>query len=89
MLPGTGILINNSNPQYPVVEAAPGYLDTVIVDFPVPSDTWTITHDLNCYPSVTVVDSSGDVVEGSIQYISSDELVVTFSAPFSGVAYLN
>lgn len=55
----------------------------------VASDTWTIVHNLAKYPSVTVVDSAGDEVEGSVNYISANQLTVTFSAPFSGKAYLN
>jgi hypothetical protein len=53
------------------------------------SDTWTITHNLSKYPSVTVVDTAGDEVEGAVNYISANQLVVTFSAAFSGKAYLN
>ena len=31
---------------------------------PLPSATWVITHNLNCYPSVTVIDSGNSQVEG-------------------------
>ena len=55
----------------------------------VPDDVWTINHPLGKYPSVTVVDSSNRVVEGSVEYVSSDTVTVTFSAGFSGLAYLN
>jgi hypothetical protein len=55
----------------------------------VPSSTWTITHNLGKKPSVSVVDSADTKVYGSITYTSTDTLVVTFSAPFSGKAYLN
>tara|TARA_B110000858_G_scaffold186205_1_gene229123 strand:+ start:1577 stop:2119 length:543 start_codon:yes stop_codon:yes gene_type:complete len=53
------------------------------------SDTWTITHNLGSYPSVTVVDSANTVVVGNVDYISSQQLVVTFNASFSGCAFLN
>ncbi len=55
----------------------------------VASDTWEINHSLNKYPSVTIVDTSGNLVVGSVHYISISKIVVKFSAPFSGVAYLN
>lgn len=55
----------------------------------VASDIWEITHSLNKYPSVTIVDTSGNLVIGSVHYISTSKIVVKFSAPFSGVAYLN
>jgi len=55
----------------------------------VPSATWTVTHNLNRYPSVTVVDSAGSVVIGAVSYVSPDVVSIEFSAGFSGAAYLN
>ena len=55
----------------------------------VASDIWEINHSLNKYPSVTIVDTSGNLVVGSVHYISTSKIVVKFSAPFAGVAYLN
>ena len=55
----------------------------------VPSSSWVINHGLNKYPSVTVVNESKEVMIGSIQYIDKDNITITFSAPFSGYAYLN
>lgn len=54
-----------------------------------PSGTWEITHNLNRYPSVTVVDSAGTQVVGDVTYIDRNNLKVVFSAEFSGTAYLN
>ena len=54
-----------------------------------PDSVWDITHDLDKYPSVTIVDSAGSVVIGDITYTSKSALTVTFSAAFSGKAYLN
>ena len=55
----------------------------------IPSATWSITHNLGKFPSVTVVDSAGSTVEGGIQYISNNEIEITFVGAFSGKAYLN
>lgn len=52
------------------------------------SDTWSITHSLGGYPSVTVVNSTGTVVVGTVTYISTSEIQIEFTAPFSGTAYL-
>ena len=52
------------------------------------SAVWTITHALGGYPSVTVVDSSKTVVFGEISYTSMSQVVVNFTAAFSGYAYL-
>jgi len=54
-----------------------------------PSALWTIKHGLGKNPSVTVLDTAGDEVEGITEYLGLDELTITFSAPFSGEAYLN
>ena len=53
------------------------------------SDTWTIVHNLNKYPSVTIVDSANDEVEGNVNHMSKTQLVITYSSPFSGKAFLN
>ena len=53
------------------------------------SALWTITHNLGKRPSCQVFDSAGDEVEGNIRQLTNNSLQITFSAPFSGVAYLN
>lgn len=53
------------------------------------SATWTINHNLNKKPSVTVVDSIDNVVYGDINYITANSLTITFSGGFTGKAYLN
>lgn len=53
------------------------------------SATWNIAHNLNKYPSVTVVDSGNNVVIGDIQYSDLNNLVVTFTGGVTGKAYLN
>lgn len=55
----------------------------------VSSDVWTINHSLGFYPNVTVVDSAGTIVEGEINYLTTNALVLNFSAAFSGNAYLS
>lgn len=53
------------------------------------SDTWTIQHNLNKYPSVTVIDSSNSVVDGDITYIDTNNLTIKFKGGFKGKATLN
>lgn len=55
----------------------------------IASASWSITHNLNKYPSVTVVDSANSVVLGDISYDSPNAITLTFSGIFSGKAYLN
>lgn len=53
------------------------------------ASVWTIVHNLDFQPNVTVVDSAGSEVEGDIEYVSGSTVQVTFSAAFGGVAYLS
>jgi hypothetical protein len=53
------------------------------------SDTWTIAHNLNFYPNVSVFDSAGTMVEGSVTHTDDTQLTITFSATISGKAYLS
>lgn len=55
----------------------------------VSADSWTIQHNMGKYPSVTVVDSAGTQVNGIVEYSSENTVKVSFTAPFSGTAYLN
>lgn len=55
----------------------------------VPSDTWTVNHGLNKYPSVVVIDNSGTHIEGTLQYVTTNQVVITFATPISGIAQLN
>ena len=55
----------------------------------LPSATWTIIHNLGKYPAVTVIDSANTVVEGAIVYTDINNIIISFSAPFSGTAIIN
>jgi len=59
------------------------------------SSTWTINHDLEKYPSVTVVtETTNEVMFGEVTYIDNNNLQVKFTKktiPYAikGKAYLN
>ena len=55
----------------------------------VPSDTWTIEHNLDKFPSVSVVDTANTQVFTIAEYIDTNTLILTFSAAFAGKAYMN
>lgn len=55
----------------------------------VPSDTWTITHNLGFFPNVSVVDSSGRKVEGDVEYVDINTIEISFIGGFAGEAYLS
>lgn len=56
----------------------------------IPSDTWVINHNLNKKPSITVVDSAGNVqIPDEAKVVDKNTVIVKFIAAFAGEAYLN
>lgn len=53
-----------------------------------PASQWTIAHGLNGYPLINVVDSAGTQIFGDVTYPSNSQVIISFTAPFSGVASL-
>jgi len=60
-----------------------------IHDQGVSSALWTIAHLLDKRPSVSVIDSAGNVVIGEVTHTDSNNLTIEFNAGFSGQAYIN
>lgn len=75
-------------PGMPILREIIGH-STYIHDQDVPASTWTINHNLNTYPSVTIVDSAGTCVFGAVRYANANTIICSFSGAFSGKAYLN
>ena len=55
----------------------------------VASNVWTVNHNLNKYPSVTVVDSAENVVVTEVDYVDKNTLTITMKGASKGKAYLN
>ena len=53
------------------------------------STTWNIQHNLNKFPSVSVVNNNNVLMYGETTYVDTNNLTINFSAGFSGKAYLN
>lgn len=53
-----------------------------------PSALWTIQHNLNKYPNVTITDSAGSVVWGDVKHTSLNTTEISFSSAFAGKATL-
>lgn len=75
------VVVRSTSPTYSTVRR---YVHTQ----GVASIEWVITHALGGRPSVTVVDSAGTVVIGEVQYDSDTQVTISFTAAFSGYAYL-
>jgi len=63
--------------------------DTFVYNQASASTSWVITHNLDKYPSVTVVDTGGTVIIGAVSYDGPNKVILNFTSPFSGKAYLN
>lgn len=53
------------------------------------STTWAVNHGLEKKPSVSIADSSDNVIYGEVTYTDLNNLTITLSAPTSGKAYIN
>ena len=54
-----------------------------------PNTIWNVVHNLDKYPSVTVVDSGNSVVIPNVAYVDADVVQLTFGSATSGKAYVN
>lgn len=52
------------------------------------SAIWTINHNLGGQPVAVVLDSAGTQCEGTFSYPSTNQMIITFTAAFSGTAYV-
>lgn len=55
----------------------------------IASAVWTVQHNLNKYPSVTVVDSANNVIFPNVEYIDENTIRITMIGASKGRAYLN
>lgn len=62
---------------------------TYVHDQILSSQIWTVNHNLGKYPSIMIINSAGTVAMGDVTYINENQIIVTFSATFSGKAYCN
>lgn len=62
---------------------------TYIHEQGISSDTWTIEHNLNKFPSVTLVDTAGTQFQGRVEYIDENNCIVYMNGATKGKAYLN
>ena len=88
-LGGNGTIVNDK--QYTLIHFDITDSDdkTFVFTQVVPSATWVITHNLNKFPSVSVVDTANTSGFGAVEYNSANQLTITFSGAFAGKAYLN
>ena len=89
-LPGTFVVVGDDGK----LECSEVHLDDIkdkvyIHKQSTATDKWTIVHNLNKHPSVSVVDSAGNLVIGEVTYIDLNSIEIKFTSSFSGKCYLN
>ena len=82
------IAIAAPGPQGPIGPAGPSTAVFYTHTQGSPASVWTVNHNLGGYPAVVVFDSANNQCEGSISYTNTTTLTLTFTAAFSGVAYI-
>ena len=55
----------------------------------VATSTWSVQHNLNKFPSCTMVLSTGQQGYGDVTFIDENNLTITFASAESGKAYIN
>lgn len=60
-----------------------------ITEVNMPSKRWHIIHNLEKYPSVTVINNDNQIVVGDVEYLDTNSLIVSFSAEFTGKVICN
>lgn len=94
---GPLILSEHPNDDSPEMQAATvGYVDSKVASVArfthtqtSPASEWTIVHNLNGYPQVTIRDlETTQEKDGDVQYPSSNEVRVYWGSPETGVAEL-
>lgn len=69
-------------------QGPPGAGDPFVHNQDVPSETWTIVHNMGYYPSVTIVDSADNVVLAHLRYVDLNTVVASPDGGFAGRAFL-
>ena len=62
---------------------------TFIFTQAVAATAWNVNHNLGKFPSVSVVNNNNVLMYGDTTYVDKNNLIINFSAGFSGKAYLN
>ena len=87
---GNGTVVLDKHYDFAAFTISSGLEDkTFVFTQGVPATTWTIQHNLNKFPSVSVVDTANTSVITQVDYIDENNLTLTNTAPFAGKAYLN
>jgi hypothetical protein len=86
---GDGTLIDGSYYDFAVFTLSSRSDLTFVFNQAIASVTWSVTHNLGKFPSVTMVLNTGQKGYGDVVYIDDNNLTITFASAESGKAYMN
>jgi len=86
---GNGILTNKLYYDFAVFTLSSQHAPTFVFTQGVPATVWNIQHNLNNFPSVSVINNNNVIINGEVTYIDNNNVQLNFSAGFTGKAYLN
>jgi len=86
---GNGNLIKDSYYDMISFVLASNTDKTFVFTQTVPSTTWIVNHDLNKFPSVSIVNINNVSLYGEITYIDENNIQLEFTSGFAGKAYFN
>lgn len=72
------------------LSAEPLSSNEIIIEFASESTEWNIEHNSpKAYPSIVLVNSNNELIQGDITYVNGNSIKVVFSKPVSGKAILS
>ena len=80
----TVVTVTTAGPQGPGGGAGAAYVNTQAS----PATTWTINHNLGFRPSVELLDSGSQEIDGDIAHPTTNQTVVTLNPATAGLARL-
>lgn len=89
VVPPSKILLHITSAGQQGLQGPPGVDVNYVHVQNLPASVWTVNHNLGKFPSVEIVDSAGSRVYCDIDFTDTNSLILTFSAPFGGRAFVN
>lgn len=83
----TGKVLNDYGQWVPLPQPGGGVVGYTHVQLEAAA-TWTINHELGYWPSITIFDQLGRIIDADVQNTSADTVVINFSEAIAGRARL-
>jgi len=78
-------LISEGKQGLPGRDASP----QVVINILEPALTWNLPHFLGKFPNLQLFTTAGDQMFANYRHVDNNNILVTFSDPTNGIAYIN